>query len=93
MPAGADLVEQLAEAGIDGIVAGGGSGTAVRHAPMVARMTRHCARCGVAGDAPEDGMPEGWSFDVTDRGVTYLCAACTREHVRSIEAKLDEEWW
>jgi DNA-directed RNA polymerase subunit RPC12/RpoP len=69
---------------------------------MVARMTprphqpahaRHCARCGAAGESPEDGMPEGWSLDVGDRGVTYLCATCTRDNVRSIEAKLDQEWW
>ena len=38
-------------------------------------------------------MPEGWSLDVTERGVTYLCAACTRDNVRSIEAKLPQEWW
>ena len=60
---------------------------------MVARMTRHCARCGSAGDGPDDGMPEGWSLDVGDRGVQYLCRACTRDNVRSIEAKLPQEWW
>jgi len=26
-------------------------------------------------------------------GVDRLCATCTRDNVRSIEAKLDEEWW
>jgi len=60
---------------------------------MVARMTRHCARCGLTGDGPDDGMPECWSINVTDRGVTYLCATCTRDNVRSIEAKLPQEWW
>jgi len=35
----------------------------------------------------------GWSLASSDRGVDRLCAACTRENVRSIEAKLDEEWW
>jgi len=39
-------------------------------------------------------MPEGWSLDVDpDRGVQYLCATCTRANVRSIEAKLPQEWW
>jgi hypothetical protein len=38
-------------------------------------------------------MPEGWSLDIGDRGVQYLCGACTRENVRSIEAKLPTEWW
>ncbi|MEN3271639.1 MAG: hypothetical protein V7636_400 [Actinomycetota bacterium] len=56
-------------------------------------MTRHCERCGTSGDAPEDGMPADWSLDMTDRGVTYLCRTCTRDNVRSIEAKLDQEWW
>jgi len=56
-------------------------------------MTRHCARCGVVGEGPEGGMPEGWSLDVGDRGVTYLCETCTRANVRSIEAKLPQEWW
>jgi hypothetical protein len=60
---------------------------------MVAWMTRHCERCGTSGDAPEDGMPADWSLDMTDRGVTYLCRTCTRDNVRSIEAKLDQEWW
>jgi len=60
---------------------------------MVARMKRHCARCGCASEAPEDGLPEGWSLDVGDRGVTYLCGPCTRHNVRSIEAKLPQEWW
>jgi hypothetical protein len=26
-------------------------------------------------------------------GVDRLCADCTRENVRAIEARLDEEWW
>ena len=59
----------------------------------------HCARCGSAGDGPDDGMPEGWSLDVSSSGpnggqrVQYLCGPCTRDHVRSIEAKLPQEWW
>jgi hypothetical protein len=52
-----------------------------------------CARCGALGAAPPDGLPEGWSLASSERGVDRLCAACTRENVRSIEAKLDEEWW
>ena len=66
-------------------------------------MTRHCARCGVVGDGPDGGMPVGWSLDVGDPGpsgggsgmrrVTYLCETCTRANVRSIEAKLPQEWW
>ena len=52
-----------------------------------------CARCGTLGSAPPGGLPAGWSLASSGRGVDGLCAACTRENVRSIEAKLDEEWW
>ena len=56
-------------------------------------MTRHCARCGLAGEGPDDGMPEGWSLDVDGGRVSYLCGECTRANVRAIEAKLPQEWW
>jgi hypothetical protein len=53
-----------------------------------------CARCGTTSDeGGEDGLPAGWSLSTSRRGVDRLCAACTREHVRDIEAKLDEDWW
>ena len=50
-----------------------------------------CSRCGAA--APDDGLPVGWSLATSERGVDRLCAACTRANVRSIEARLDEDWW
>ena len=54
-----------------------------------------CGRCGAA--APDgddaDSLPLGWSLSSSRRGVQRLCDRCTREHVRDIEAKLDEEWW
>ena len=53
----------------------------------------NCARCGATAPAPGGGLPEGWSLTTSERGVQYLCAGCTRENVRSIEARLDEEWW
>jgi hypothetical protein len=54
-----------------------------------------CQRCGTtdAGDAAGEGLPPGWSLETTARGVGRLCGRCTREHVRDIEAKLDEDWW
>jgi hypothetical protein len=31
---------------------------------------------------------------VTDeRGIGQICLRCTRDNLRSIEAKLPEEWW
>ncbi|HET8618932.1 MAG TPA: hypothetical protein VFM27_08220 [Acidimicrobiales bacterium] len=52
-----------------------------------------CARCGATAPAPAGGLPAGWSLAASDRGVDRLCAACTRDNVRSIEARLDEDWW
>lgn len=67
-------------------------------------MASTCSRCGTVSDegdgatgaadpAAEDVLPLGWSLATSARGVTRLCERCTREHVRDIEAKLDEEWW
>ncbi len=47
--------------------------------------------CGTAAEG--DDVPVGWSTASSERGVQWLCPACTREHVRSIEAKLEQEWW
>jgi hypothetical protein len=54
-----------------------------------------CSRCGASNDddAGGEGLPEGWSLSTSPRGVDRLCAVCTRQNVRDIEAKLDEEWW
>ncbi|HSK27690.1 MAG TPA: hypothetical protein VK894_12345 [Jiangellales bacterium] len=50
-----------------------------------------CAWCGTvaAGGSP----PLDWVGDVVDGRTRYYCAACAREHLRSIEARLDQEWW
>lgn len=55
-------------------------------------MTRTCRRCGTAADAPEDGLPEGWSFEFED-GVRYVCGPCVRVNIRAIEGKLPQEYW
>lgn len=52
-----------------------------------------CSHCGASGEAPDDGLPEGWSLVTTDRGVERICMPCTRLNIRSIEGKLPEEWW
>jgi hypothetical protein len=58
-------------------------------------MGSTCSRCGTTSDddSEGEGLPPGWSLSTSRRGVDRLCAACTREHVRDIEAKLDEDWW
>lgn len=38
-------------------------------------------------------MPEGWSFQVGDRGVEYMCVSCARANLRAIEAKLPQDYW
>lgn len=41
----------------------------------------------------EDRVPMSWVRSV-EHGVTKLyCDRCSREHLRSIEAKLDAEYW
>ena len=48
-----------------------------------------CARCGRQAEA----VPTTWSSASGTEGVTRLCEACTRVHLRAIEARLDERWW
>ena len=48
-----------------------------------------CARCGRSADA----APPTWSSSTGTDGLTRLCEVCSREHLRSIEARLDEQWW
>ncbi|MGK2930777.1 MAG: hypothetical protein ACSLFO_14520 [Acidimicrobiales bacterium] len=64
------------------------------YAPVIAPNT--CHRCGT-DTGSDEAVPLGWSTSVPDGGdgaqVQILCPRCTREHVRDIEAKLDEAWW
>ncbi len=54
-------------------------------APMV------CGSCGRVTSRAEALL--SWSRG-TERGrTTWTCEACSREHVRSIESKLDPAWW
>jgi hypothetical protein len=56
-------------------------------------MQRTCARCGTSEEAPADGLPDGWSMGTGERGAEFHCEACTRANIRSIEAKLPDEYW
>jgi hypothetical protein len=51
----------------------------------------HCDFCGrqVAGERP----PLTWSVSVENGRRRAYCEACSRAHLRSVEAKLDSEWW
>ena len=56
-----------------------------------------CSGCGRTPRAGEPvtgtGMPWTWSVARDGDSETVLCPDCAREHARSIEAKLDDEWW
>ncbi len=56
-------------------------------------MTDPVATCSACGTAVAGDPPLTWSTSTGPRGTTWVCDACTRAHVRSMEAKLDEEHW
>ena len=50
-----------------------------------------CDRCGTP--APDNEPPITWSVSVERGQVRRYCDRCTRENVRAIEGKLDEDYW
>ena len=60
-------------------------------APVVAATGAEptCVGCGATGD---EGPLSG-SRQSSAQGLTVLCDRCTRDNLRSIEARLDEIWW
>ena len=48
--------------------------------------------CGVCGTTVPE-QPLTWSMQSGPRGMTLVCDRCTREHLRAMEARLDEEFW
>jgi hypothetical protein len=51
--------------------------------------------CGTCGRTPED---EGsarltWALGVEAGRQVWTCERCSRLHLRSIEGKLDSQWW
>lgn len=51
--------------------------------------------CDVCGSrAPgDDDVPLTWVVSVEGGVARAYCERCAREHLRSIEAKLDSRWW
>ncbi|HVU71827.1 MAG TPA: hypothetical protein VHE83_02595 [Mycobacteriales bacterium] len=61
---------------------------------MSERATAMIACSGCGTPAPDGGdVPATWTFQTSERGVTYLCEACARQNIRSIEGRLDDAWW
>ncbi len=56
-------------------------------------MAEGAATCSSCGTSVDGDPPLTWSTATGPRGTTWVCDRCTRTHVRSIEAKLDEEHW
>jgi hypothetical protein len=61
-------------------------------------MSEVCSICGKVADDKTDGDPPlGWCSDLIEtrdgHRLRWVCQSCTRSYVRSIEAKLDQEWW
>ncbi len=60
----------------------------VRYRPVVDEPVV-CARCG----RTQPSRPPTWTLQTDRDERSWLCETCTREHLRSIEGKLDESWW
>ena len=46
------------------------------------------------GRGEADGtVPLGWVVSIEAGRTRTFCETCAREHLRSIEAKLDSDWW
>lgn len=57
-----------------------------------------CSLCGYVADPDVDGDPPlGWCADLVETSegqqTHWICPPCTRKFVRSIEAKLEQQWW
>ena len=51
-----------------------------------------CATCGSVPEEP--GLARlTWSHGVENGREVWTCDRCSREHLRSIEGKLDSAWW
>ncbi len=48
-----------------------------------------CSHCGKVAE----GTPLTWTCSVENGIRHYYCDDCARENIRSIEGRLDSEWW
>ncbi len=46
-----------------------------------------------SSSAPRILPPTGWTTSLERGRTVVVCPGCTRRHARSIEARLDLEWW
>jgi len=50
-------------------------------------------QCQVCGRPGVDADRLSWVMDRRDGRVSWTCPDCATENIRSLEAKLDPEWW
>ena len=50
-----------------------------------------CSFCGAVSET--DDPPLTWTSAVERGRTVYFCDRCSRDHLRSMESKLDSEWW
>ncbi|WP_107400570.1 hypothetical protein [Streptomyces africanus] len=66
---------------------GGDDSSAAEPLPLV------CDRCGTSAGTLADGPPLTWTHSVENGVRRYFCETCSRENLRSIEGRLDSDWW
>jgi hypothetical protein len=49
--------------------------------------------CDFCGTQAEDDETLAWTTSVENGRQRTYCVTCSREHLRAIEGKLDNEWW
>lgn len=65
--------------------------TSVQTFVMRWRMVTTCDFCGSSVD--DDAPPVTWTTSVEHGRLRWFCDDCSRQHLRSMESKLDSEWW
>ena len=53
-----------------------------------------CASCGTTPAPEDEAMARlSWSKSVEGSRTQWTCDRCSRDNIRSIESKLDGDWW
>jgi hypothetical protein len=50
-----------------------------------------CSFCGATEPGPN--APLTWTSAVENGRLKLFCDRCSRDHLRAMEGKLDNEWW
>ncbi|MEO7071154.1 MAG: hypothetical protein ABI131_11765 [Nostocoides sp.] len=63
--------------------------------PVSGKPALVCGACGAIPETAEDADRARltWSRGTENGRQAWTCDRCSREHLRSIEGKLDSTWW